>query len=117
MSRQLLDRTLRAAKRHGAVACGTPASLTVKAVDGAGAVRLTLDRAHLWFVQTPQVFRRDWLGHALAQTNGTLAQFTDDAAIVEAAGYPVQMVEGDPYNLKVTTKKDLRIVQAILHER
>ena len=114
---RLVARAVQAAKRHGAVACGVPASLTVKAVDDRGEVRLTLDRDHLWFVQTPQVVRRDWFIRALEQTDHALAQFPDDAAILESAGFHVHMVPGDPLNVKVTTREDLILAEAILRSR
>lgn len=114
LSPRLVDQAVRAAVRQGAVACGLPAALTVKAVDARGEVRLTLDRDHLWLVQTPQVFRRDWLTEAFARAERRLAQFPDDAAVVEAAGYAVRMIPGDPLNLKVTTKADLLFAEAVL---
>lgn len=117
VSRQLIEQAVQAGRRFGAVACGLPASLTVKAVDDQGDVRLTLDRDQLWFVQTPQVFRRDWFAQALAQATHGLEQFPDDAAIVEAAGFPVRMIPGDPLNIKVTTREDLMLAEAILTRR
>ncbi len=113
----LIERTITQAVRHGAVACGLPASLTIKAVDASQQVRLTLDRESLWFVQTPQMFRRDWVQDALGRLNGTLDRFPDDAAMVEWAGYPVRMISGDPLNIKVTTKEDLLWAAAILRGR
>lgn len=117
VSRPLIDRAVRAARRHGAVACGLPATVTVKAADERREVRLTLDRDHLWLVQTPQVFRRDWFAHALVRADHTLSQFPDDAAILEAAGFHVRMIPGDPLNLKVTTRDDLILAEAILRSR
>jgi len=117
LTRRLVDETVRAARRHGAVACGLPASLTVKAVDEQSQVRVTLDRDHLWFVQTPQVFRREWFAEALTRADGTLECYPDDAAVVEAAGFPVRMMPGDPLNIKVTTKDDLLLAGAILAAR
>jgi len=114
LGRRLVEQAVRAAKRHGAVACGLPASLTVKAVDERLGVRVTLDREHLWFVQTPQVFRRDWFARALEAADHRLGQFPDDAALVESAGFSVRMIPGDPLNLKVTTREDLLLVKAIL---
>ena len=111
---RLIEQAVRAAHRHGAVACGLPASLTVKSADRAGRVRATLKREPLWFVQTPQVFRRAWFAQALGRVNGTLHRFPDDAALVESAGFSVRMVSGDPLNLKVTTKEDLLLAKAIL---
>ena len=108
---------IEAARTHGAVACGLPAPVTVKAVDEASRVRLTLDREHLWLVQTPQVFRRDWFAQALEQTREHLAGFPDDASMLEWAGFPVQMVAGDSLNLKVTTPEDRILAEAVLRSR
>ncbi len=116
-SRRLIEAAIRSAKRHGAVACGLPASLTIKAVDRGGAVRLTLDREQLWLMQTPQVFRRDWFQEALSRVNGHLAQFPDDVSILESAGFSVRVIPGDPLNLKVTTKGDLLLADTILRYR
>jgi 2-C-methyl-D-erythritol 4-phosphate cytidylyltransferase len=113
----LVRRVVGVAKRQGAVACGLPAAVTVKSADETQQVRLTLDRQHLWFVQTPQVFRRHWFVQAVAQGNGALSQFPDDAALLESAGFPVQLVEGDPLNIKVTTREDLMLAEAILAAR
>jgi len=117
LSPQLLERAIRAGRQHGAVACGVPASLTVKATDASGAVRVTLDREGLWFVQTPQVFRRDWFAEAFARVDHQGAHFPDDAAVVESAGFPVRMIPGDPLNLKVTTREDLLLAEAIVARR
>ena len=113
----LIARALASAKRWGAVACGLPASLTVKAVDERQLVRVTLDRERLWLAQTPQVFRREWLAEALQRADGALVEFPDDAALVEAAGFPVRMILGDPFNVKVTTREDLVLAEAIVAER
>lgn len=93
-----------------AVSAGAPAVVpglavvdTIKAVDGDGVVVSTPDRATLRAVQTPQGFRREVL--ARAHASGLAA--TDDAALVEALGLPVLVVEGDPVAFKVTTQEDL----------
>ena len=113
----LIESAIRQARRDQAVACGLPASLTVKAVDAHRQVRVTLDRDHLWFVQTPQVFPRAWLAEALSRVNGRLDRFPDDAALLEWAGFSVRMVPGDPLNIKVTTKDDVLLAEAILNSR
>ena len=117
VSPQLIRRAVAAGKRYGAVACGVPAMLRVKAVDEDDEVRLTLDRERLWFVQTPQVFRRDWFTHALSAAKHRLDQFPDDASIVESDGFPVRMILGDSLNVKVTTKEDVVLAEAILARR
>jgi 2-C-methyl-D-erythritol 4-phosphate cytidylyltransferase len=74
----------------------------------------TLDRARLWAVQTPQVFRRAALEEVLAQDDAVLAAATDDASLVEAAGGRVVVVEAPRENLKVTTPLDLRVAEVLL---
>ena len=115
---RLITRAIQSARRHRAVACGLPAALTIKAVDDRQRVRLTLDREQLWCMQTPQVFSRSWFAQALARLDGRpLEPCPDDATVLEAAGFPVQVVPGDPLNIKVTTREDLMLAEAILKSR
>src|SRR5437588_7717051 len=90
---------------------------TVKRADEAGAVQETLERASLWAVQTPQVFRRAALERALDVPADVLARATDDAWLVERAGERVMVVDTGPENIKVTTALDLRIAELALAER
>lgn len=115
---RLIGRAIRAAHRHGAVACGLPSSLTIKAVDDRRRVRVTLDREQLWGMQTPQVFSRAWFAQAVSRLDGgRLAHVPDDAALLELAGLPVQVIPGDPLNIKVTRREDLMLAEAILKDR
>ena len=92
-----------------------PVTDTIKEVgDDGRTVQRTLDRARLWAVQTPQVFRRAALERALAVTDDELAQATDDAWLVERAGGVVRIVGSDPGNLKITTREDLRVAELLL---
>ncbi len=77
----------------------------------------TLDRAGLWAVQTPQVFRRDALERALDVPDEVLAQATDDAWLVERAGGRVVIVPAPPENIKVTTTLDLALVELLVARR
>jgi len=100
----------------GAIAAA-PVTDTIKHADGAGRVVSTLERASLWAIQTPQVFRADALRRALDADAATLAGATDDASLVEAAGGRVHVVEAGIENFKVTTALDLRMAEAVLGER
>jgi 2-C-methyl-D-erythritol 4-phosphate cytidylyltransferase len=86
---------------------------TVKRVDR-GLVVETLDRDGLVTVQTPQAFVAPVLRAALEPVRANLAQATDCAALVEAAGGRVTTVEGDERLLKVTSRADLERVAAWL---
>ncbi len=101
-----------------AVVAAAPVTDTIKhALAPDLVVDRTLDRAALWAVQTPQVFRRQWLERALAQDAATLAAATDDAGLVEALGGRVGVVPAPRENLKVTTPMDLRVAELLLSER
>jgi 2-C-methyl-D-erythritol 4-phosphate cytidylyltransferase len=78
------------------------------------AVVETLDRSTLWAVQTPQVFRRAALEHALDVPDAVLAQATDDAWLVERVGGRVVVVEAPRENLKVTTPLDLALAELLI---
>ena len=97
----------------GAIAAA-PMSDTVKEADERGRVVRTLDRAALWAVQTPQAFRADVLRKALRVDDPTLAEATDDASLVEAAGGTISVVEAPRENLKITTETDLHVAEALL---
>ena len=81
---------------------------TVKEV-GPGGHLVTLDRSRLVAVQTPQAFRAEILRRAhLAGTDAS-----DDAALVEAAGGRIVLVDGPAANLKVTSPLDLVVAAAL----
>jgi 2-C-methyl-D-erythritol 4-phosphate cytidylyltransferase len=90
---------------------------TIKRDDGSPTVARTLDRAGLWAIQTPQVFRRDVLERALALPHEVVAAATDDASLVETMGGTVRLVESPRDNLKVTTLDDLHLADLLLRAR
>lgn len=64
-------------------------------------------------IQTPQIFRLDWMRNAF-QTDW-LPEFTDCASVLEHAGYPIHLVDGDYTNIKITTPEDLFLAEAFLN--
>jgi len=73
-----------------------------------------VDRSVLRMIQTPQVFQLKILKEAykLKYRKG----FTDDASVVEQAGYPVNLVAGNRENIKITTRTDYLMAEKILTE-
>ena len=100
-------------KADGAVP-GIPPSDTIKAVDESGRVTSTLDRATLVAVQTPQAFRAAVLRRAHEHAPSSA---TDDAMLVEALSGTVQVVPGEPGNLKITGPGDLEAAERLLATR
>lgn len=70
------------------------------------------DRSRLVAVQTPQMFLSEVLKQAYRQPYDTA--FTDDASVAQKKGIPLSYIEGERYNLKITTPDDLRLAEAIL---
>lgn len=130
----LIDRVFVAASNHPAVIPGIDVADTLKRVDPEGvdegavdplaailgaaargpvprAIVETVDRTNLVCVQTPQVFEIDLLRRAYAQPGFETA--TDDAALVERLGERVLVVQGDPANMKLTRRQDLKVIRAL----
>ena len=114
ITRELIQVVLDAAKSTGAAVCGMPCSDTLKEVGDDGLVQRTVDRSQLWNVQTPQIFSATVLRDAYQAAAKSGGSFTDDTAVVERAGYPVQVVLYPEVNLKVTTPSDWPLAEAYL---
>lgn len=113
-SSSLADSVAHAAAEHGAAVPAVAMSDSVKRAS-AGAVEGSVDRAGLVRAQTPQGARRELLIDAFDRTGG--AAYTDEAALLEAAGVAVVTVPGEAANIKVTDGADLEIVRAIASAR
>ena len=131
-SAELIANTIAAAAESGAALAAVQARDTVKRASpdqgpaGAGrdvtgssvsgfsrTVAETLDRATIFLAQTPQAFRRDVLRQALEIAERDGLDASDEAALVERAGFPVRLVDGETSNIKITTPADLPIAEAI----
>lgn len=107
VSAGLVQRVLEATLRHGACIPALPVAETVKRVARDRVVE-TLDRGQLYLVQTPQGFEVGLLRRAFEQARRDDFRGTDEASLVERLGAPVHVVEGEPGNVKVTWRNDLK---------
>jgi 2-C-methyl-D-erythritol 4-phosphate cytidylyltransferase len=82
---------------------------------GAQRVVETVERSDLWRAQTPQGFPRPILEQAFrsAAASGDWS-FTDEAALVEAAGHTVVVVPDRASNVKLTTTEDFELAEAMI---
>lgn len=108
---ELISGCFEDAERRGAVIPVTDVIETLRHKDADGASRV-VPRSDYCLVQTPQVFRADILKQAYRQDYSET--FTDDASVVEAAGYAVSLINGSRNNIKITTPSDLVIAEALL---
>ncbi len=112
----IVERCARAAREGRAAVAGWPLTDTVKEVDTRREIRSTPDRARLWAAQTPQVFPRRQLAAAYARALDERFPGTDDAEIFARYEGPVHVVEGAPWNLKVTRAEDLIVAEALFRK-
>ncbi len=109
---ELIGDCIKGAYEHKAVTVMRPVKETVKEVRD-GIVVATPDRSTLWITQTPQAFRADILreAHRSAVEDGFIG--TDDCMLAERLGHAVHIIEGNDYNIKITTPADLAFAEAI----
>jgi 2-C-methyl-D-erythritol 4-phosphate cytidylyltransferase/2-C-methyl-D-erythritol 2,4-cyclodiphosphate synthase len=113
----LLERCTEFAGEHGAVVPVVPVRDTVKQWDRADRTLRTRDRSELMLAQTPQGFRAGILRDAYGKAMELGRQGTDDAFLVEGAGYPVIPMPGEEENVKITYPEDFRMAEGLLRER
>ena len=111
IKKETIRNVLTSIEKNGSGVAAVPARDTIKKTDETGRVLETPDRASLWHAQTPQGFLMKDL---LAAHERAAARYTDDAALMEAAGYPVHLVMGSYDNIKLTSPEDLRMNAPLL---
>ncbi|MCK6611878.1 MAG: 2-C-methyl-D-erythritol 4-phosphate cytidylyltransferase [Bacteroidia bacterium] len=113
LSTQLIERCFEGAEENG------NAVPVIRIKDSIRKVELlsnrAVNRASYFLVQTPQTFRYPILLDAYKQA--TDDNFTDDASVVESAGYSINLVEGEEQNIKITTPFDLKLAALFLEDR
>jgi 2-C-methyl-D-erythritol 4-phosphate cytidylyltransferase len=111
VSMNLINRILHAVKEYGAVIPALPVIETVKQVEKDRIVR-TVPREGLFVAQTPQGFRGELLASAYSKIVDR--NVTDEAMLVELAGYVVHIVSGERKNMKITEPSDIQIAECFL---
>lgn len=113
VSRDVVERVIRAARRSGAALAAWPVPDTVKLAHAGvrPTVRKTIPRRGLWLAQTPQGFRAEVAAKLFATNRRSL---TDDVQLAEKAGKRVELVLGSARNFKVTVPEDFQVCEALL---
>lgn len=103
VSQKIINNCIKKAKEAGACAAAIPVTDTVKVVKD-GKIIKSEDRSKYYFAQTPQAFKKQALIEAYNKADG---DFTDDSSVYEKFVGPVDIVEGDSENIKITTPVDI----------
>ncbi|UCG35693.1 MAG: 2-C-methyl-D-erythritol 4-phosphate cytidylyltransferase [Candidatus Omnitrophota bacterium] len=110
LSREVVNNILKELKKYPAVICGIAAKDTLKNVN-AGFVKETLSRDEVYYIQTPQGFRKDDILEAYKKVKGDV---TDDAQLFERMGKKVKIVEGSSLNIKITYPEDVVLARKLV---
>ena len=98
---------IKAAAENGAAAACVAMKDSVRKTFGDKSI--SVDRNDYFAVQTPQGFKKSYLIEAYDKALKEGYRGTDDASLVERAGYEVKVVDGDYQNIKITTREDLPV--------
>jgi len=112
---ELFSKVIAKARETGAAIVGIPIQDTIKKVHEK-VIQKTLDRQFLFQAQTPQAFQLGPLYQAYKNALAGKVLGTDDASLLENFGREVHMVEGDKFNIKVTTPDDLLLARRLYEE-
>ena len=108
----VISGSINMASKFGACIVAVPESDTVKLVDKCMFINKTMDRAMIYRAGTPQVFRRRIIKTAYGLKRAD--NVTDDASLVERLGVKVKVLKGPYSNIKITTREDLKMAEALL---
>ncbi|PZC51314.1 MAG: 2-C-methyl-D-erythritol 4-phosphate cytidylyltransferase [Chloroflexi bacterium] len=111
LTKDLIENGIDEAINWGSAVPAIPLTDTIKIASNNNQVEKTLDRTKLRAAQTPQIFQLEDLQSAFAKINQTV---TDEAELMELAGFNVHLYEGLYSNIKITTAKDVAFVHNIL---
>ncbi len=114
VKKEEIEAVIKSTEEKGAAIIASPMKLTVKKVNSRLEIINTVPRHDLWMAQTPQGFKRDLIVNAYDKVKDTNEEFTDDAEVVEKAGYTVGIVSGSYDNIKITTREDLKLAELLL---
>lgn len=112
-----IERVFSVAKKHGAAALAAPVTDTLKIADAEGYVIGSIDRQHVFTMQTPQIFARRLLIDAYDRLRDAALTVTDEVSAVEHASGDVAIVVTQDHNPKMTFAGDLPIAEFILSQR
>lgn len=110
INEEFLNHLFNEAGIYGSAVPGITLTDTIRIIEGDTSRQL--DRTLLRAIQTPQIFKVSELKRAYTQTYHSL--FTDDASVMQAAGFPIHVAEGMPENIKITIKQDIALAEVLL---
>jgi 2-C-methyl-D-erythritol 4-phosphate cytidylyltransferase len=115
ISPDVISLAIREARACGAVSVAAPIVETLKRADEEQRVVGSVERVGLWTMQTPQVFRREWLILAYEAVLAGGIPVTDEVSAIQTAGFPVKLLTNPGWNLKITYPRDLDLAEILFN--
>jgi 2-C-methyl-D-erythritol 4-phosphate cytidylyltransferase len=113
VSQKLIEQSFKTAyNKDNAITYIKPSDSVRKTVDDKSE---PINRDELIFIQTPQTFKLEQL--KIAYQQHYKADFTDDATVIESAGFKLNLIEGEKYNIKITYPEDLELASFYLNKK
>jgi len=113
VSHQTLTRCCETATNSGNAIPVMPVTESLRKKEGNQ--NCSVDRSLFFSVQTPQTFRSEIILKSFLQSYDQA--FTDDASVAEKAGFAINLVEGNPENIKITSPVDLILAEALIQKK
>jgi 2-C-methyl-D-erythritol 4-phosphate cytidylyltransferase len=112
VSKKVLDDAYNTAAEKGNAIASVALKDSIRKIDNGK--NTAVDRAKHRIMQTPQTFLLSTITSAFSVDESPL--FTDDAAVAEASGENINLIEGSYENIKITTPEDLALAEAIMQK-
>jgi 2-C-methyl-D-erythritol 4-phosphate cytidylyltransferase len=110
VSRDTIDRVVKTAEKKGNAIPYIDIVHSIRKV--ANGKSKAIDRSKLKIIQTPQGFHSTIIKQAYARRYRK--SFTDDAGVLEAMGYEINLVKGNNKNMKITSSTDIHLVECLM---
>ncbi|MEN9992198.1 MAG: 2-C-methyl-D-erythritol 4-phosphate cytidylyltransferase [Verrucomicrobiota bacterium] len=110
----VIEQCLSQARQHGACSLARRVTETLKRATPEDVSCGSVDRAHLWFMETPQCFALDLLQRAYAQVRAKGVEVTDEVSAIEHIGIGAYLWESRFPNVKITIPADLELAAYLL---
>jgi 2-C-methyl-D-erythritol 4-phosphate cytidylyltransferase len=106
---ELIKSCSETANQQGSAIPVVPVRDSMRRINPIDQSSIIVNRENLVVVQTPQTFKKKILLSAFDVDYSPV--FTDEASVVEAAGYQVHLVQGEETNIKITFPDDLQYAE------
>ncbi len=109
----LINKSFEIAAQKGNAVAAVRLKDSIRKVDLLG--NKNVNRDDYFLIQTPQTFKCNIIKEAYQAQDHI--NFTDDASVLEANGYAINLIPGDYKNIKITTPEDLSVAEAFYNNK